>query len=162
MLSHLLFWIALPSVWIGWGQALLNYCVLTWIQGVYLAFVFLPSHLGRKTEADTMALPALLRQVVITRNLSGSMLLTHLCMGLNSHIEHYLFGTLPATRISEARKTTRLLCQRYGVPYSECSVLEALGEVQRYNRQIASIAQHARFLRRGLVQVPRLLWSGKK
>jgi len=111
MLSHLLFWIALPGVWIGWGQTLLNYCVLTWIQCIYLAFVFLPNHLGRETEEDTMAWPAVLRQVVITQNLSVSMLLTHQCMGLDSNIAHHLFGTRPATRISKARKTTSLLCQ---------------------------------------------------
>ena len=114
------------------------------------------------SEEDAMAWPAVFRQVVTTRNLSGSMLLTHLCMGLNAYIEHHLFGTLPATRISEARKTTRLLSQRYGVPYSERSVLEALGELQRYNRHIASIAEHARYLGRGLVQDPRLMWSEKK
>jgi hypothetical protein len=113
------------------------------------------------SEKDAMAWPAVLRQVVTTRNLSGSMLLTHLCMGLNSHIELHLFGTLPASRISEARKTTRLLCQRYGVPYTEFSELEALGELQRYNRDIATIAQHARHLRQELVQDPRLMWSEK-
>jgi fatty acid desaturase len=147
LFAHLAVWIALPTLWVGLSQALLSYLFLTWIQGIYLAFVFLPNHLGSTTAEEASSWPPALRQIITTRNLPDSVILTHLCMGLNTHIEHHLFGNLPATRLAEAREITRRHCQRHGVPYAELSVRKAFGELQRYNRRIAYIARQAHQLR---------------
>lgn len=144
---HIAVWIALPALWVGLGQAVLNYLLITWIQGIYLSFVFLPNHLGNTTAEEAGSWPPALRQIVATRNLPDSWMLTHLCMGLNTHIEHHLFGNLPATRLAEAREITRRHCQSHGVPYLEFSVRRAFGELQRYNRRIAGIARQAYQLR---------------
>lgn len=147
LLTHMGTWIVLPALWMGPGPAVLNYLLITWIQGAYLSFVFLPNHLGSMTCEEASGWPPALRQMVTTRNLPGSRMMSHLCMGLNTHIEHHLFGNLPATRLAEAREITRRHCQSHGVPYIELGVRNAFGELQRYNRQMADVAQQAHQLR---------------
>lgn len=140
-------WIVLPAYWIGAEAAIVNYLLLTWVEGAYLAFVFLPNHLGGPTAEEASQWPPLLRQIVSTRNLPASRFLTHLCIGLNTHIEHHLFGHLPATRLNEARETTRQLCLSYNIPYSECTIFQAFKEMQQYNLRMAMIARQAAFAR---------------
>ncbi len=143
LMLHVAFWIALPAVWIGLGNALLNYALMTWVEGAYLAFVFLANHLGGPTLEEASAWPPALRQIVTARNLPNRPWLTHLCIGLNTHIEHHLFGHLPATRLPDARAITRRLCLSHGVPYQEYTVGQAFAEVQRCNRRMAEIAREA-------------------
>lgn len=143
LILHITLWIALPAFWIGIANAILNYVLLTWVEGAYLAFVFLANHLGGPTSEEASAWPPSLRQIVTARNLPSNKLLTHLCIGLNTHIEHHLFGNLPATRLPEARDITRHFCISHGVPYRECTVVQAFAEVHRYNRRMAEAARRA-------------------
>jgi fatty acid desaturase len=148
LMLHLGVWIALPALWIGLADALVNYALVTWLEGIYLAFVFLTNHLGTPTGEEARHYPPALRQIVTARNLPASWWMTHICVGLNTHIEHHLFGHVPATRLPEARATTRRLCEARGIPYRECTLGEALAEVHRYNRRVASIARQAALERR--------------
>lgn len=141
---HAAIWIGLPAFWIGVGNAAINYGLLTWVEGAYLAFVFLPNHLGGPTGEEASAWPPALRQIVTARNLPSGRLLTHLCIGLNTHIEHHLFGHLSATRLPEARVITRHLCHVFGVPYRECTLSQAFTEVHRYNRRMAEFARRSK------------------
>ncbi|WP_354402601.1 acyl-CoA desaturase [Variovorax sp. OAS795] len=150
LILHAAIWIVLPAFWIGIANSLLNYVLLTWVEGAYLAFVFLANHLGGPTSEEACAWPPSLRQIVTARNLPSNRLLTHLCIGLNTHIEHHLFGNLPATRLSEARNITRRICQSHGVPYRECTLGQAFAEVHRYNRRMADAARQAQRSRRSL------------
>lgn len=145
---HLVAWIAVPAVWRGPTDAVANYLLLTWVQGAYLAFVFLPNHLGSTTAEEAGSWPPALRQVITTRNLPNSRILTHVCMGLNNHIEHHLFGNLPAVRLAEAREITRRHCLTHSVPYLECSIRTAFLELHHHNRHIAGIARRAYRMRR--------------
>ena len=140
-LLHASIWLALPAMWIDFGDALLNYALLTWVEGAYLAFVFLANHLGGPTGDESRGWPPALRQIVTARNLPNAWWLTHLCIGLNTHIEHHLFSNLPSSRLPEARATTRRMCLAHGIPYRECGVLQAFAEVYRHSRHIASIAR---------------------
>jgi fatty acid desaturase len=147
LVLHVLLWIALPALWIGVGDALVNYALITWVKGVYLALVFIPNHLGGPTLEEAREWPAELRQIVTTRNLPATPWMTHICVGLNTHIEHHLFGLLPATRLPEARAATREMCRTHGVPYHECTLREAFAEVHAYNVRMATIARDARLER---------------
>lgn len=148
LVIHGILWIVLPTYWIGAEAAIENYLLLTWVEGAYLAFVFLANHLGGPTAEEACQWPPALRQIVTTRNLPASRFLTHLCIGLNTHIEHHLFGHLPSTRLHEARATTRRLCLSYNIPYRECTILQAFSEVQQYNLRMAMIARQASLERR--------------
>jgi fatty acid desaturase len=140
LLLHLSIWVVLPSIWIGLGNAMVNYLLLTWMKGVYLSFVFLCNHLGGSTGEEASEWPPALRQIVTTRNLPANWFMDHICIGLNTHIEHHLFGHLSATRLHEARAITRSLCETHGIPYRECGVVQAFREVYEYNRSMAQIA----------------------
>jgi len=141
LILHAAVWVALPAFWIGAANSALNYALLTWVEGAYLAFVFLANHLGGPTSEEASVWPPALRQIVTARNLPSSRLLTHLCIGLNTHIEHHLFGHLPATRLPEARDITRRICRSHGVPYRECTVGQAFAEVHQCNRRMAEAAR---------------------
>ncbi len=146
--AHIVLWLLLPALWIGPGDAAINYLLATWAQGVYLAFVFLPNHLGGPTGEEAAEWPPALRQVAVTGNLPDGWLMTHFCVGLNSHIEHHLYGHLPASRLSEARAVARDLCALHGIPYRQRGLLQAFVEIHRYNRRMAEIARRAQRRRR--------------
>lgn len=150
LVLHLVVWIALPTWWIGLPNALLGYLLLTWFEGAYLSFVFLANHLGGPTCEEAQQWPPPLRQIVTARNLPASAWLSHLCIGLNTHIEHHLFGNLPATRLAEARDITRRMCQYHQIPYRQCGVMQAFAEVHRCNREMARAAREAAEYRAGL------------
>lgn len=143
--GHVLFWVVLPARWIGPGDVLLNYALITWVEGSYLSYVFLANHLGGPTSEAASDWPPALRQIVTARNLPSHRLLTHLCMGLNTHIEHHLFGHRPSTRLAEARAATRRLCLAHGIPYRACSVRQAFAEVHACNWHMARVAHEAAF-----------------
>ena len=143
LLAHTAFWILLPAHSIGIGPALLNYGLLTWVEGAYLAFVFLPNHVGGPTGEEASHWPPALRQIVAARNLPSHRWLTHLCIGLNTHIEHHLFGHLPPSRLREARGSTRRLCRAHGIPYRECGLFQAFAEVHTHNMRMAGVAREA-------------------
>lgn len=147
---HLAVWIALPAWWIGLPDALFGYLLLTWFEGAYLSFVFIANHLGGPTGEEAQHWPPALRQIVTARNLPAGAWLSHLCIGLNTHIEHHLFGHLPATRLAEARDITRRMCLEHKIPYRQCSVVQAFAEVHRCNREMARIARAAAKSRTGL------------
>jgi fatty acid desaturase len=143
LLLHVTVWVGLPALWIGFNNALVNYLLLTWVEGAYLSFVFLSNHLGGPTGEDASQWPPALRQIVTARNLPANWLMGHFCIGLNTHIEHHLFGHLSANRLHEARAMTRSLCAANDIPYRECGVVQAFCEVHQYNRRMARIARIA-------------------
>ncbi|TMH63877.1 MAG: hypothetical protein E6H57_16515 [Betaproteobacteria bacterium] len=52
--------------------------------------------------------------------------------GLNNHIEHHLFPSMPTARLRSARRITREFCRRHGIAYSEMSWFAAAREVARH------------------------------
>ncbi len=60
--------------------------------------------------------------------------------GLNNHIEHHLFPTLPRKGLRRARRITRDFCRRHGVPYRETSWPRAAAEVSHFFHQVAKSA----------------------
>ena len=140
---HLIFWIAVPAWVIGFSDAMLNYAALTLVEGAYLALVFLTNHLGGLTSEQARHWPPALRQIVTARNLPSGRCMTHLFIGLNTHIEHHIFGHLPSTRLTAARAITRHHCITQGIPYRECTFIQAIREVHHYNRRMAEFARQA-------------------
>lgn len=138
---HLLLWVGLPAGVLGWAGAWLNYTVLTWLVGTYLALVFVPNHLGGSTSEACAHWPPALRQIVTARNLPDKPWLSHLWLGQNSHIEHHAFAHFPATQLARARAVTRTLCRAHGIPYRECTLREAMAEIQAHNRRMEALAQ---------------------
>jgi len=58
--------------------------------------------------------------------------------GINNHIEHHLFPSVPTARLRTARTITRAFCRRHGVPYREMSWRAAAREVTQHFRAMSA------------------------
>ena len=58
--------------------------------------------------------------------------------GVNNHIEHHLYPSMPTARLGDARKVTRAFCHRQGIPYRETSWPAAVKEVTRHLRDMSA------------------------
>lgn len=143
LVLHGLLWLAIPAWLRGPGAALGDYMFLTWLEGIHLAFIFLPNHLGRPSSDELESTPYLQRQILTARNLPDSWLLARICNGLNSHIEHHLFGNISLSKLTLARAATRRLCEEHGIAYHEVGVLQAFREFHQHNRRMALVAREA-------------------
>ena len=56
-------------------------------------------------------------QAMATTNFEVPRVLSQLCGGLDQHIEHHFFPTLPPERIRKIAPEVRAICKRHGVPY---------------------------------------------
>jgi fatty acid desaturase len=72
------------------------------------------------------------QQLSTTRNLGSSRANDFVFGGLNHHIEHHLFPSVPTVRLRVARPITREFCRRHGLVYREMSWLLAAREVTRH------------------------------
>jgi fatty acid desaturase len=64
----------------------------------------------------------------VTQNLAHTGgLITWLTGGLNFHIEHHLFATMPRHNYRVIAPEVRAYCERHGLPYSTCTLGEAVG-----------------------------------
>lgn len=129
LVLHVALWFGPPVVLLGFGDALLNYLLVTLLAGPYLGIVLLVNHIGTPTVRPDCDVPFLERQLGGTRNLGASRLDDFVFGGLNNHIEHHLFPSMPTARLRAARPITRAFCRRHGLPYRETSWLGAAREV---------------------------------
>ncbi len=137
---HLGLWFGLPVYFLGIGDAALNYVLMTWFLGPYLGAIFLVNHIGTRIIEPGEDIPFLHHQVLTTRNLGTSRFADFLFGGLNNHIEHHLFPTMPKARLRRARRITRDFCRRNGIPYREMSWWSACAEVFRHFRAVSRAA----------------------
>lgn len=139
LLLHLLLWFGLPVYLLGAASATLNYFFITWFIGPYLGAVFLVNHIGTRVIAPDEKIPAFFRNLATTRNLGGSRIESFIWGGMNSHIEHHLFPSIPTTRLSQARVAVKKFCKLHKLPYRERSWFEGICEVFSYLKQISRL-----------------------
>ena len=137
--AHFAFWFVPPVLVLGATQAWLNYSLMTLFIGGYTGAIFLVNHIGTHVIEPEEALPHLLHEIAVTRNLGESRLADFLCGGLNNHIEHHLFPSMPTARLRLARRITRQFCRRHGIAYREMSWLAAAREVTRHFRAMSQL-----------------------
>lgn len=137
LLLHLLLWFGLPVYTLGLADAALNYLLMTWFIGPYLGIVFLLNHIGTHVFQPNDDIPRFMRQLICTRNLGDSVVEDIFYGGLNNHIEHHLFPSVPSFRLRRARKIVRSYCHQHGLIYREMSWYKAAGEVFSYLDLIA-------------------------
>ena len=138
---HGAFWIGLPVMVLGFEAAALNYILLTWFTGPYLGAIFLVNHVGTRVLGPDDRVTFFEQQITTTRNLGASRIANFLFGGLNNHIEHHLFPTLPRAGLRRARIITRDFCRRRHIAYGETTWLGAAAEVSRYFRCISESAR---------------------
>jgi fatty acid desaturase len=137
---HLLLVLVVPALLLDPISAVINYLLLTWFEGVYLAFIFLTNHLGHPADAMQWQRSFIERQAACARNLPDNWLYRNVFVGLNSHIEHHLFPTVSFTRLHRIRPMVQRACAQLGIPYHQVSLLGAFAEFHHHNRAMAAVA----------------------
>ena len=138
MLLHFGLWLVPPVVLLGLADALLNYVLMTLLIGPYLGTVFLVNHIGTRVIEPDEEISHFRHEISVTRNLGQSRLHDFLFGGLNNHIEHHLFPSMPTARLRNARRITREFCRRHGIVYREMSWFAAAREVARYFKTMSA------------------------
>ena len=129
VLFHLMLWFVPPVLMLGLPTAFLNYALMTLLIGPYLGAIFLVNHIGTRVIEPGEPVSFFIHEISVTRNLGASRLHDFLFGGLNNHIEHHLFPSMPTAHLRRARAITREFCRRHGVVYKEMSWASAAREV---------------------------------
>lgn len=109
--------------------------------GVYMGCTFAPSHKGMPIVPHDAKPDFFRRQVLMSRNITGSEFMTFLMGGLNYQIEHHLFPSMPRPNLRRARDIVKPFCAQRAVPYAESSLLGAYAIVVRYLNRVGLSAR---------------------
>lgn len=135
---HFVLWFVPPVVALGIADAALNYALVTLLIGPYLGTIFLVNHIGTRVIEPGESLSFFEQEIAVTRNLGSSPLQDLFFGGLNNHIEHHLFPSMPTARLRNARPIVRNFCSRHGIAYQEMSWFAAAREVTRHFREMSA------------------------
>ena len=113
-------------------KALAFFLVQMAVFGLCLGASFAPNHKGMPIVPRTMALDFLRRQVLMSRNVRGNVLVDELMGGLNYQIEHHLFPSMPRPSLRHAQPIVQRHCVSLGVPYTEVGLWTSYGIVVDY------------------------------
>jgi fatty acid desaturase len=138
---HCVLWLVAPALVIGLADAWLNYALMTLLIGGYTGAAFLVNHIGTRVIEPGEPRSHFLREIEVTRNLGTSRLADFVFGGLNNHIEHHVFPSMPTVRLRAARRITREFCRRHGIAYREMSWLEAAREVTGHFRAMSLLVR---------------------
>ena len=141
VLLHFALWFIPPVLALGLADALLNYALMTLLIGPYLGTIFLVNHIGTRVIEPDEPISYFRQEISVTRNLGATRLHDFLFGGLNNHIEHHLFPSMPTVHLRAARRITRQFCARHGIAYVEMSWLAAAREVARHFRAMSAFAR---------------------
>lgn len=138
VLLHFALWFVPPALALGLADALLNYALMTLLIGPYLGTIFLVNHIGTRVIEPGDSISFFEQEIAVTRNVGGSRLHDFLFGGVNNHIEHHLFPSMPTARLRAARRITRAFCRAHGIAYREMSWFAAAREVTRHFRSMSA------------------------
>ncbi|MCG3774190.1 MAG: hypothetical protein JW395_1007 [Nitrospira sp.] len=137
---HFGLWFVPPVLSLGVADAVLNYGLMTLLIGGYSSTILLVNHIGTRVIEPDESISHFLHEIAVTRNLGSSPLHDFLFGGLNNHIEHHLFPSIPTARLPSARRITREFCRRHGITYREMSWFAAAREVTRHFKAMSAFA----------------------
>jgi fatty acid desaturase len=106
--------------------------------GLYLGCAFAPNHKGMPTLTDADQLDFLRRQVLTSRNVTGSRLVDFVLGGLNYQIEHHLFPNMPRPNLRRAQPLIRAFCQDHDLPYAQASLVGSYAEAIRHLHRVGA------------------------
>jgi fatty acid desaturase len=138
LVLHAALWIVPPVLWLGATDALVNYAVMTLLIGPYLGTIFLVNHIGTRVVEPGEQVSYFVQEISVTRNLGSTRLHDFLFGGLNNHIEHHLFPSMPTARLRQARAITRDFCRSHDIEYQEMTWWSAAREVAAHFRRISA------------------------
>jgi len=72
------------------------------------------------------------RQVLTSRNVTGTRLTTLAMGGLNYQIEHHLFPSMPRSHLRNAQRLLQAYCAQHQIPYTETGLFASYACALRY------------------------------
>jgi fatty acid desaturase len=100
--------------------------------GFYLGISFAPNHKGMPIVPSGLRLDFMKRQVMMSRDVRGGILIDIAMGGLNYQIEHHLFPSMARPHLHRAAPMISAYCRNHDVPYTQTTLLQSYGIVFRY------------------------------
>jgi fatty acid desaturase len=132
LVAHLAGYLTALVLVLSPAQAVAFVLVHQGLFGLYLGCSFAPNHKGMPTLTDAEELDFLRRQVLTSRNVTGSRPVDLLLGGLNYQIEHHLFPNMPRPNLRHAQPLVRAFCAHHGLPYVEASLFGSYADAVRH------------------------------
>ncbi len=114
------------------GKAVAFFVVQMAVFGLWLGCSFAPNHKGMPIVPPTTQLDFLRRQVLMSRNVSGGLVLETAMGGLNHQIEHHLFPSMPRPNLRRVRPLVQQYCRDHDVTYTEARLSTSYAIVVDY------------------------------
>jgi fatty acid desaturase len=114
------------------GKAIAFFAVQMAVFGLCLGGSFAPSHKGMPIVPPGANIDFLRRQVLMSRNVRGGVLVDFAMGGLNYQIEHHLFPSMPRPNLKLVQPAVRDYCAMHDVDYTEVGLFESYGIVVSY------------------------------
>lgn len=118
------------------GLAVVFLAVQLGLFGFYMGIAFAPNHKGMPVVPRDLVLDFLRRQVLMSRNVSGSRVLDVVMGGLNYQVEHHLFPSMPRPHLRRAAPIVAAYCASHGVEYTRVGLLTSYLIVVRYINRV--------------------------
>lgn len=109
--------------------------------GLYMGAVFAPNHKGMPLVPRDAKIDFLRRQVLMSRNVTGTRFVDWFTGGLNHQVEHHLFPSMPSPHLRRARPIVREFCAARDIRYTETTLFGSWGRVIRYLNEVGLAAQ---------------------
>jgi fatty acid desaturase len=132
ILTRLIGYVTLLLMILPVGKAASFFGVQMAVFGLCLGGSFAPNHKGMPIVPATMKIDFLRRQVLMSRNVRGGLLVDFAMGGLNYQIEHHLFPSMPRPNLKRAQPIVRAYCLEHDVSYSEVGLFASYGIVVGY------------------------------
>lgn len=123
--------ILFPPVYAG-----ILWLVMFMTAGFNLGASFSPNHKGRPLVPEGSRVDFFSRQVLTSRNVTGSWLKDNLMGGLNYQVEHHLFPSMARPYLKQANTIVKAYCKEMNVPYVEMGLFSAYKEIIVYLNRV--------------------------
>lgn len=130
LVLHYSLWLALPTLWTGFGWALVIYLVIFGGGGLVLSFIFLLGQTGMPLVRDFDDPWSL--QILTSRTVRLSPVGRWFWVGLDAQLAHHLFPKISHLRVGRAREPIRAWCLAHGLTPVEQDLWQATRAVARH------------------------------
>jgi fatty acid desaturase len=118
------------------GMAVAFVAVQVAVFGFLLGGAFSPNHIGMPTVPHDADIDFLRRQVHMSRNIRGGVLVHFFMGGLEYQVEHHLFPMAPRPNLPALQELVRKHCADNDIPYTETTLGEAFRTIIAYLNQV--------------------------
>lgn len=104
--------------------------------GFLLGGAFAPNHTAMPIVPADVKIDFLRRQVLMSRNIRGNLIIHFLMGGLENQVEHHLFPMMARPHLRRASRMVQDHCRRYGITYTETTLWQSYRTILRHLNQV--------------------------